>query len=87
MANFHGRKIAVIEVLDEELTTADAEALATDTIGADAKVAAIDVDKADNRPMTRIFVEHADFKMLRYGDPVPLELRMRRKFRQDVQRG
>ncbi len=78
----HGRKIAVIEVLGEMLSSEAAEALARDKIGADATMVALDVHKGRDA-MTRIFVEHNSFAMLRYGETAPLELRLRRPVRGD----
>lgn len=78
----HGRKIAVIEVLGETLSSEAAEALAREKIGADATMVALDVHKG-TQAMTRIFVEHKSFRVLRYGETAPLELRMRRTVRGD----
>ena len=87
MDHLHGRRIAVVEVLDECLTTEQSELLICATIGLEATVARIDALKVGEQPCTRIYVEHERFAVLKYGEDAPLELRMRRQFRQDVQRG
>lgn len=87
MEQLHGRRIAVVEVLDECLLTEQAKALVRDAIGLDAIVVLIDALKVGDEPCTRIYVEHPRFAVVPLGEEPPLELRMRRKFCQDVRRG
>ncbi len=79
--NFNGRRIVVVEVLDECLTTAQALSLIRVGFGKGAAVAGIDAVKVDDSPCTRIYVEDPRFAVLGFKEGPPLAQRIRRKFR------